>query len=167
MSSDIQRAVDRSRPTSARRRRQLVAQDVERLPGHLIRVVQQAHKRMWANVVSTEITSPQYGILNVILAHQGIDQKTAGEEVGIDKSTVGDVVDRLIGKRLVRAFRDPDDQRRNLLYLSEAGQDVLAELAPRVLEMNCKLVAALDESEQEVLVGLLERIVESLPENGS
>jgi DNA-binding MarR family transcriptional regulator len=163
----MQPAADRARSTSARRRRQLVAQDVERLPGHLIRMAQQAHKRMWASVVSTEMTSPQYGILNVIPAYPGIDQKSAGEEVGIDKSTVGDVVDRLIGKRLVRAFRDPDDQRRNLLYLSEAGQEALAELAPRVLEMNRKLMAALDESEQEVLVGLLKRVVESLPENSS
>src|SRR5580698_10227160 len=98
MSADMQPAADRARSTSARRRRQLVAQDVERLPGHLIRMAQQAHKRMWASVVSTEMTSPQYGILNVILAYPGIDQKSAGEEVGIDKSTVGDVVDRLIGK---------------------------------------------------------------------
>jgi DNA-binding MarR family transcriptional regulator len=164
--TDVDLGSKQRRSTSARDRAEPVPQDVHRLPGHLIRRAQQAHNRMWVNEVSGEITSPQYGILNAILGYPGIDQKSVGEEVGIDKSTVGDVIDRLIEKRLVVAYRDPDDQRRNLLHLSKAGKRAVSDLAPRVLEMNRKLVRALDEREQQRLVMLLEALVDSIPDNG-
>ena len=133
----------------------------------MIRLAQQLHKRLWVTEVSAEITSPQYGILNAILADPGIDQKTAGEEVGIDKSTVGDVVYRLAERGLIHTIRDPEDQRRNLLHLSRAGRQAVTELAPRILEMNRKLVASLSQDEQDVLVRLLETLVEGVSDNGA
>jgi MarR family transcriptional regulator, temperature-dependent positive regulator of motility len=157
---------NQQRSTGTRKSEVPVAVDVHELPGHLIRLAAQLHKRMWVNEVSAEITSPQYGILNAILADPGIDQKTAGEQVGIDKSTVGDVVYRLAERGLVHTIRDPEDQRRNLLHLSRAGRQVVAELAPRVLEMNGKLVASLSHDEQGLLVRLLETLVESSPDDG-
>lgn len=156
-----------SRSKGSRSNDQPVPQDVHRLPGHLIRRAQQAHNRLWVNEVSAEVTSPQYGILNAILASPGIDQKTVGEEVGIDKSTVGDVVNRLIERKLVVMYRGVEDQRRNLLYLTKAGSLVVADIAPRVLDMNRKLVAALDEPEIERLVSILEKLIASVEENGS
>jgi len=118
---------------------------------------------MWVSEVSAEITSPQFGILNALLANPGIDQRTAGAEVGIDKSTLGDMVDRLFERKLVVTRRDPADQRRNLLFLSKAGQEVVTELAPRVLEMNRRFVSALDEDEQQLLIRLLYTVVSSAP----
>ena len=157
---------NRQRATNAKEAEAPVAINVHELPGHLIRLAQQLHKRLWVSEVSAEITSPQYGILNAILADPGIDQKTAGEEVGIDKSTVGDVVYRLAERGLVHTIRDPEDQRRNLLHLSRAGRQAVAELAPRILEMNRKLVASLSQDEQDVLVRLLETLVEGVSDNG-
>ncbi|WAX58464.1 MarR family winged helix-turn-helix transcriptional regulator [Jatrophihabitans cynanchi] len=150
----------------AKRRRsggELVAVDVQDLPGHLIRLAQQLHKRMWLNDVSVEITSPQYGILNAILAEPGIDQKTAGEEVGIDKSTVGDVVYRLVQRGLVLTFRDPSDQRRNVLHLSRSGRQVVSDLGPKVVQMNRRLIAGLGKNDQTSLVRLLEALLDSAP----
>jgi MarR family transcriptional regulator, temperature-dependent positive regulator of motility len=158
---------NRPRSANARETEAPVAINVRELPGHLIRLAQQLHKRLWVSEVSAEITSPQYGILNAILADPGIDQKTAGEEVGIDKSTVGDVVYRLAERGLIHTIRDPEDQRRNLLHLSRAGRQAVTELAPRILEMNRKLVASLSQDEQDVLVRLLETLVEGVSDNGA
>jgi DNA-binding MarR family transcriptional regulator len=158
---------NRQRATNAKETEAPVAINVHELPGHLIRLAQQLHKRLWVTEVSAEITSPQYGILNAILADPGIDQKTAGEEVGIDKSTVGDVVYRLAERGLIHTIRDPEDQRRNLLHLSRAGRQAVTELAPRILEMNRKLVASLSQDEQDVLVRLLETLVEGVSDNGA
>jgi len=158
---------NRQRSATARENEAPIAINVHELPGHLIRLAQQLHKRLWVTEVSAEITSPQYGILNAILADPGIDQKTAGEEVGIDKSTVGDVVYRLAERGLIHTIRDPEDQRRNLLHLSRAGRQAVTELAPRILEMNRKLVASLSQDEQDVLVRLLETLVEGVSDNGA
>lgn len=76
----------------------MAAVDLTTHPGHLARRLQQAHYLLWNTMVSEEITSPQFAVLNALVAEPGVDQRTAGERVGLDRSTIAEVISRL-GRR--------------------------------------------------------------------
>lgn len=71
----------------------MAAVDLSTHPGHLARRLQQAHYLLWNTMVSEEITSPQFAVLNALVAEPGLDQRTVGERVGLDRSTIAEVIE--------------------------------------------------------------------------
>lgn len=132
-----------------------------RQPGHLARRLQQASYLLWTSIVSDDVTAPQLVVLNVLASAPGIDQRTLGERASLDRSTVADVVGRLVRRGLVERLRDPADRRRNVLQLTGDGRATLDRLAPRTATLSRVLLAPLALEEQEVLFELLGRLVEA------
>jgi MarR family transcriptional regulator, temperature-dependent positive regulator of motility len=130
-------------------------------PGHLARRLQQLTYLLWNDMVSAEVTPPQFVVLNGILAEPGIDQRRLGARVSLDRSTLADVVARLNRRGLLERVRDTDDARRNVLRLTTAGRAVLEEIAVAANRMNQVLLAPLNQDEQATLMGLLERVIAS------
>lgn len=147
------------------RRRAIPATDIPidlmAQPGHLARRLQQSSYLLWTSMVSEDVTAPQLVVLNVLAANPGIDQRTLGEHASLDRSTVADVVSRLVRRGLVERLRDPSDRRRNILQLTPDGRGALEDVAPRTLAMNRVLLSPLAAEEQEVLMKLLRRLVEA------
>jgi DNA-binding MarR family transcriptional regulator len=68
-------------------------------------------------------------------------------------------IDRAEAAGLVRRDPDPDDRRARLVVLTDAGRDVVARLAPRLVDvLDHAIFETLDASEIDTLVGLLARI---------
>jgi DNA-binding MarR family transcriptional regulator len=102
-------------------------------PGHLIRRAQQIHTVTWGEEVGRKMTAPQYAVLSALWAHaDGIDQGTAAELASVDKSSMADIVQRLVKRGWVARTRDPLDARRRLLGLTDAVRIDLLELTPAV-----------------------------------
>ncbi|MDA8290324.1 MAG: MarR family winged helix-turn-helix transcriptional regulator [Actinomycetota bacterium] len=129
-------------------------------PGHLARRLQQASYTLWAAMVSDEVTAPQFVVLNVLCTTPHIDQRTLGERASLDRSTVADVVARLVRRGLVERVRDTVDRRRNVLALTGAGRAVLGQVAERTTAMNRALLAPLARDEQDQFLALMRRLVE-------
>ncbi|MFI6937764.1 MarR family winged helix-turn-helix transcriptional regulator [Streptomyces sp. NPDC050418] len=136
----------------------MAAVDLTTHPGHLARRLQQAHYLLWNTMVSEEITSPQYGVLNALLAEPGLDQRTVGERVGLDRSTVAEVVSRLSRRGLIGKVRDAADGRRFSLRLTQEGASVHRKLTVRTARMNHVFLAPLSDAEQEVFLAMLQRV---------
>lgn len=134
------------------------AVDLSTHPGHLARRLQQAHHLLWNAMVSEEITSPQFAVLNALVPEPGLDQRTVGERVGLDRSTIAEVVTRLGRRGLVDKVRDPQDGRRSLLRLTEEGERVHRKLSVRTARMNQVFLAPLTSAEQAVFFALLQRV---------
>lgn len=130
-------------------------------PGHLIRRAQQAHTTIWADEVSPELTSIQFAVLNTLAERPGIDQRTLGRKVRVDRSTVGDVVVRLIRRGLIERTRDANDGRRNLLRLTPAGSRIHAEALPGVRRVQRRLLAPLSPDERATFMRLMRKIVDA------
>jgi DNA-binding MarR family transcriptional regulator len=130
-------------------------------PGHLARRLQQLTYLLWNDMVSAEITPPQFVVLNGILAEPGIDQRRLGERVSLDRSTLADVVARLNRRGLIERVRDSADARRNVLRLTPAGATALDAVTRAVTHMNQVLLAPLDDDEQATLMSLLARVIAS------
>jgi DNA-binding MarR family transcriptional regulator len=127
--------------------------------GHLIRRAQQIHNRVWSLDVSDEVTSPQFFLLMALERDPGIDQRTLGAVVSLDRSTTADVVERMLGRGYVQKTRDPGDRRRNVLRLTAAGEVLVKELGPRTVKMNERLFGMLEPYDAGELMRLLESFV--------
>ncbi|MBE3203439.1 MULTISPECIES: MarR family winged helix-turn-helix transcriptional regulator [Frankiaceae] len=137
--------------------------DLSTHPGQLARRLQQVTYQLWTAVVSTETTPPQFVVLNSLLADPDIDQRTLGERASLDRSTVADVVARLVQRGLIRRVRDPRDGRRNVLRLTQRGEATHSQVASRVERMNDLLLSPLNTDERTALRSMLTRIIESVP----
>ncbi|MEE1803398.1 MarR family winged helix-turn-helix transcriptional regulator [Streptomyces sp. NPDC101062] len=139
----------------------MAAVDLTTHPGHLARRLQQAHYLLWNTMVSEETTSPQFAVLNALVAEPGLDQRTAGERVGLDRSTIAEVVTRLSRRGLVDKVRDPRDGRRFMLRPTEEGERTHRKLALRAARMNQVFLGPLSPAEQAVFFDLLRRVSEA------
>ncbi|MES5818127.1 MarR family transcriptional regulator [Streptomyces sp. RG80] len=139
----------------------MAAVDLTTHPGHLARRLQQAHHLLWNTMVSEEITSPQFAVLNALVAEPGLDQRTVGERVGLDRSTIAEVISRLGRRELVDKVRDPQDGRRFLLRLTEDGMRTHRKLTVRTARMNQVFLAPLTADEQSVFFDLIQRVADA------
>lgn len=110
-------------------------------------------------MVSKDMTPTQFSALTVIASSPGSDQIALSRESGLDTSTAGAVIQRLIQRGWVEVERDPRDRRRKLLHLTAAGRSTFDETAVLASAMTERMVECLDSAEQETLVSLLGRLV--------
>ncbi|PNG19818.1 MarR family winged helix-turn-helix transcriptional regulator [Streptomyces cahuitamycinicus] len=139
----------------------MAAADLTTHPGHLARRLQQAHHLLWNAMVSEEITSPQFAVLNTLVAEPGLDQRTVGERVGLDRSTIAEVISRLSRRGLLDKVRDPQDGRRSLLRLTGEGERTHRRLTVRTARMNQVFLAPLTVDERTVFFDLIRRVADA------
>lgn len=142
----------------------MAAVDLNGHPGHLARRLQQAHHLLWNTMVSEEITSPQFAVLNTLVADSGLDQRTVGERVGLDRSTIAEVISRLIRRGFLDKVRDPQDGRRYLLRLTDEGLRAHRKLTVRTARMNQVFLAPLSAEEQSLFFDLVQRVADAAEE---
>ncbi|MEV5417612.1 MarR family winged helix-turn-helix transcriptional regulator [Streptomyces albogriseolus] len=139
----------------------MAAVDLTTHPGHLARRLQQAHHLLWTTMVSEETTSPQFAVLNTLVAEPGLDQRTVGERVGLDRSTIAEVVGRLLRRGLLDKVRAPGDGRRSQLRITDEGARLHRRLTVRTARMNQVLLAPLDPAERELFIDLIRRVADA------
>jgi DNA-binding MarR family transcriptional regulator len=109
-------------------------------------------------MVGLDITPGQVGVLQVIAANPGLSQTALGRAIGIDRSTVVAVIDRLETRSLVVRAASPTDRRSYALRLSPEGERTLAEIERRVRAHEKRIARALSAAEREQLIQLLKKI---------
>jgi DNA-binding MarR family transcriptional regulator len=136
-------------------------EDLFQHPGHLLRRALQAMNVLWDEEVSHVITSPQFAALNALYREPNLDQRTLGQRISLDRSTMADVVARLSARGLIGAERDARDGRRKTIKLTPKGLSALQQLIPRTRVMTARLVEPLDGDERRELLRLLEAVVKA------
>jgi DNA-binding MarR family transcriptional regulator len=134
--------------------------DLSTAPGHLIRRAQQLHTAIWAEVVDTGLTGVQFAVLVALEAEPDTDQRTLGDRISLDTSSLAEVCRRLVARGLIERRRDTADSRRNLLRITPSGSELVARTAPQVDEVGRRLVEHLDVSEQRDVVALLAKLID-------
>jgi DNA-binding MarR family transcriptional regulator len=134
--------------------------DLYRSPGHLVRRVQQLSNAVFGDEIGdADLTPPQFALLVTLHHTPAADQIGLSRLVGIDRSTVADVVARLRDRGLVDRTRDPRDARRNTVSLTAEGRELVDRLTPGVLRAQERLLGPLSGAERTELLRLLTRIV--------
>lgn len=104
------------------------------------------------------LTPGQLGALLLIEANQGLSQTQLGAALGIDRSSVVPLLDRLEGLDLIRRTAHASDRRTHALALTDAGTAAIRRLLPLLDAHERRIAADLSPSEHRLLMQLLERV---------
>jgi DNA-binding MarR family transcriptional regulator len=148
-------------PTSAaRRRRRKVLESFSRIPGHLIRRVHQVSTAYFTEECG-DLTAVQYAALVAIESHPGIDATRLSTVIYFDRSTIGDVLDRIESKGWIVRQSPDNDRRTKALMITPAGQTILRQVAPGIRRVQERLLAPLTPGEAKTLVRLLVKMADA------
>lgn len=135
--------------------------DLYQHPGHLLRRAQQISVSIFYDELGDELTPIQYAVLSSLHSHPGVDQVTLAGLAAIDTSTGATVCARLEEKGLLQRQVIPHNRRQRALFITPAGEQLLADLAPAVQRLRQRLLAPLAPAEQEQFMALLDKLVQA------
>jgi DNA-binding MarR family transcriptional regulator len=131
-------------------------------PGFLVRRLHQIHLAMFAEECGAlGLTPVQYSILTVAAALPGLEQGRLGYEVGVDRTTLANVVARLEGRKLLTRTQGRTDRRLKHVTLTQAGLDLLERMAAPAGRAHARTVEALPEAEREAFLRALATLVDA------
>ena len=136
---------------------------LELSPIHLLhRAGQCAGDVFQAEMSLGDLTPRQYAILLTVAQNEGLSQTHLVEKTGIDRSTLADIVRRLLKKGLLQRRRTKDDARAYAVKLTEEGMRVLKSAEPMARKVDDRILAALPGQQRERFVQDLNTIVRAL-----
>jgi DNA-binding MarR family transcriptional regulator len=132
---------------------------LQEMPGHLIRRAQQLSNAIFAEECARfDITSVQFAALFALRGAGELDATRLAEQIAFDRSTIGDVLDRLEAKGWIERRGSPSDRRIKLVRLTSRGLQLLGEVEPAVDRVQERLLEPLTAAEQRQLMTLLKRL---------
>lgn len=130
-------------------------------PSHLIRRCQQFYGELYARETGDkDLTRQQYLVLSALEQRDGVSQTTLVEVTGVDRSTLAEMIRRLLERGLLSRKRTEEDARANAVAITQAGRRALrmARLAAERAERA--LLEALPAAERVRFVKLLGMIAQ-------
>src|SRR5262245_3794532 len=102
----------------------------------------------------------QYAVLNNLEIEPDIDQIGLAVRLGVDRTSVGQLLDQLESRGLVERRINGADRRARLLRLTRAGEKLNQRVHPPKGSLSDRVLAPLTPAEREVFLDLLVRIIE-------
>lgn len=137
--------------------------DLHDAPGHLLRRCQQLAVDLYTNEVGAEgLTPRQFALLLAIYQKSGVSQVELVRSTGIDRSTVAEMVARLIKRGLLVRERTETDRRTNALAVTPDGERQLRLAMPGVMRAQDRIMAPVPPAKREEFVALLRQIIDTL-----
>ena len=104
------------------------------------------------------LTPGEFGLLVLVDRNSGLSQMTLARALGIDRSTLVPILDRLQARGLLMRHRSPTDGRTHALALTPAGEKALARFARLVRLHEKRIACGLSSAETRTLIELLEKV---------
>jgi DNA-binding MarR family transcriptional regulator len=102
----------------------------------------------------------QYAALVAISTHPGIDATRLSAVIAFDRSTLGNVIERLEAKEYIARRPTLEDRRVKLLYLTKAGAAILDDIMPSVDKAQARMLQPLKAADRKTLLALLTQLVD-------
>lgn len=105
-----------------------------------------------------DITPAIFGVLEVLQHNKGLTQSRLAAAIGLDRSSLVPLLDKLQKRNLVARESSVEDRRSNHLYLTPEGRQLLAKAEKRVKLHEERILAPLTKTETKRLITLLSKI---------
>ncbi len=133
---------------------------LERSPLHqLHRAGQCAAEVFQAELGSGDLTPRQYAVLVTVSQNEGLSQTHLVERTGIDRSTLADIVRRMLKKGLLQRRRTREDARAYAVKLTDEGWRTLKSVDPLARKVDERILASLPATQRERFLQDLNTIV--------
>lgn len=134
------------------------------LPSLLGYVLRRAQSAVFDDFAATfaaageALTPGEFGLLVLVDRNSGLSQMALARALGIDRSTLVPILDRLQTRGLLVRHRSPTDGRTHALALTPAGEKALARFARLVRSHEKRIASRLSANETRTLIDLLEKV---------
>ena len=105
------------------------------------------------------LTPRQYAMLTTIAEEEGLTQTELVARTGIDRSTLADIVARLIARGLIQRRRAKGDARAYAIKLTAQGAKALRDAEPGASATDSRLLATLPPGKRQEFIESLHTIV--------
>jgi len=130
-------------------------------PGYLFRRMQQIAVAIFVEECRAfDLTPVQYAALVAIHTHPGIDATRLSAVIAFDRSTLGNVIERLEAKKLIERKASAGDKRIKLLTLTKAGAALLRDISPSVAQAQVRMLQPLKPADRKTLMALMAQLVD-------
>jgi len=126
--------------------------------GFVLRQAQQRHTTLFSELMIEDLTPTQWAALAKLAERGPQSQNQLGRMTAMDAATIKGVIERLTARGFTQTHADPEDARRLLVELSEAGSAVYERAVRIAAEITEKTLSPLSGEERERLLELLQRI---------
>lgn len=132
---------------------------------HLLhRAGQVADELFTEEMHGSELTPRQYAVLRVLERLEAASQTEIVRETGIDRSTLADIVKRLVSRGLIARRRSKSDARAYSVRLTTEGHAALNSAGPASLRVESRILEMLPQSRRDEFVDSLSQLVRALGE---
>ncbi|MGU3493448.1 MarR family winged helix-turn-helix transcriptional regulator [Xanthobacteraceae bacterium A53D] len=134
--------------------------DFREQAGHLLRRTYQRHVAIFQQAASDPaLTSVQFVTLCALRDHGPSSQSTLVRATAVDQGTIRGILDRLKGRGLIALSADPQDRRKVIASLTEAGARTLDEMVPCARQITELTLQNLNPAERIALMFLLRKML--------
>lgn len=129
---------------------------LDRSPSHLFHRVLQIALDVYAEETGPDgLTQRQFAVLSCVALNEGLTQTDLVRATGIDRSTLADLVARMIGKGYLARERSAVDARANTVTLTDRGRETLEAALPKVEAADRRILALLPGSKRDGFLKVL------------
>lgn len=129
---------------------------LDSVPGHLIRRCQQRAVDLFTDEVGEDGPNPrQFAVLISVFKNPGMSQTALVEASGIDRSTLTEVLRRMIERGMISKSRTALDQRANALYLTEDGSAMLEQAFEAAERAQARILEPIPETDRAAAINML------------
>ena len=129
------------------------------LLGFQMRMAQTAmHRDFIAQLKDLDLTQKLTAVLTLLEENPGVSQIALANALGADRATIMAMIDRLEARSLISRVRSRIDRRKQELYLSPVGVELLAQARTLISVHEARFRALFSPTELEQLTGFLKRI---------
>lgn len=128
-------------------------------PGHLLRRNHQRSYEIFTRHVGDDVTRQQIGLLIVLAKRSGVSQRELVDATGFDKSTLKEMIGRMVAKGWIKRARDPKDSRAWTMDITPQGEALVAERIDAVEAAQREIIAPLTADQQVFLIDALRKLL--------
>src|SRR5256886_4109032 len=134
--------------------------ELSQAPSHLLRrCVQYANDLFSRESSATDLTKQQFTVLAAVEQNEGISQTDLVALTGIDRSTLAEMIRRMIDKGLLDRERTETDQRANAVRIAPSGKKALRGARTASDRVERTLLASLNATDRARFLKMLSAVV--------
>ena len=127
-----------------------IVKQLERSTFHLLKRAAQHATNLHAGTIDKHgLTQRQFAVLLAVSENDGLSQTMLVALTSIDRSTLADLVGRLIAQGYIRRKRDKNDARRNVLKITAPGRRALQTAGPAIAKVDRKLTSLIPKEHRK------------------
>jgi len=135
------------------------------VPYLMNRIMGRWNSNLQERIVKNNLSTVKMRILAVLTVHSGLTINQLSVYTVIEQSTISRSLDRMQDQGLIRRETGQEDGRIREIHIREKGRAAFNEFWPEMYKSYQNLFEGVNESEQEIFIKTLHKLLNNIREN--